>query len=1196
MATLADTISVSGRFARSANLERDLARPEPLDGYVVTARALDVVERVAATAATGSAGGAWSLTGPYGSGKSSLALLLDAAFGGRSQLQRSALRLVDDASEAAGDLVRRAHRHHGTTNRGFHRGLATAAREPLNHTVLRALHSAVQRRHNAPTPPPADTLAAASTLTTALADAAEKDPRRTGPSPSALVEIARRLAEDSPLLLIVDEFGKNLEAVRDGGEADPYLLQQLAEAGQGSGLPIFVVTLQHLSFEDHLAGADGPQRREWAKVQGRFEDVSFVESAGQTRALIGTVFNVEDQAVGARIDRWARPYADTMRALGIADLADPAAVASCYPLHPLAALVLPELCSRYGQHERTLFSFLTSPHAASASSFLSATNLPARGPLPSLGIEAVYGYFVGTGALNIASARQSSRWTEIATRLRDSHGLTPPQSRLAKAIALLNLVSTTGIIRASRQILALADRGAASALSDLETAGLVTYRDFADEYRIWHGTDVDISLLLDTARQRVSRLPLVEIVSSIDSPPPVVAARHSAEHNILRVFSRRYADSSEQVEPLGAFSAYDGQVLLVVGGDGRTPSLTEPADGTKPVVAAIPDDLAALEASAREVAAVAAALDDPTVEDDRVARRELGERLAQTRTTFEQALVSTFGSDACRWVLIGDAADPAPGADAREEAGAAFGADGDVPLGGVSDGRGEGGNTELPGGRGSAAVSAAADLVYSRTAVVRNEMLNRTELTSQGSKSRRRLLEAMIERGDEDVADLGFEGYGPEVAMYRAFLQRTGLHGPDARNGAMTFRRPTDRSLQPAWEVLVEEFRRSTARRVSLNDVYAALLAPPIGMKAAVVPVLVTAGLLAFRDEVAIYEHGTFKPLLSPEVSERMVRNPGHFDIKHFANTTGGRRRVVEALADRFGVQPRFRKHRVANVLAVVGHLVSRLNRLDNYARRTRNLTAPTLSVRGALTAAVEPDELLFVALPEALGLEPVPADAEAYPSAGRYADLIGAAADELTWCLERLLDDLLELLFDTAAETSRLTVMGQAAALCDEVLDPEVRAFVLALANDSAEADTDWISAIATVVARKAPAEWSDDDRLRFRRELPQRLAAFHRLIALHADQRADGGGPFDALRVTLTRSDGSEHIRLVGLDDRQRSDLEGALDGVLADLELVTGSTQRAEQSLLALLSERLLPAVESSEPAVAPVPETRRRVADG
>ena len=415
MPSLADGISASSRFARSANLERDLARPEPLDGYVLTARGLDVVERIAAAAATGSAGGAWSLTGPYGSGKSSLALLLDAAFGGRSRLQRTALALVEDASPAAADLIRRAHRRHGTLYRGFTRALVTAAREPLARTVARALNSAVLRE-----PPPADNSLAASELTGSLEDAAEVDPRRTGSSPSALVDTASRLVEDAPLLLIIDEFGKNLEAVREGGDADPYLLQQLAEAGQGSGLPIFVVTLQHLSFEDYLSGTDSAQRREWAKVQGRFEDVSFVDSPGQTRALIGTVFNVSDEGLRARIDRWARPHAQRMRALGIAELADPAVIASCYPLHPLTALVLPELCTRYGQHERTLFSFLAGPHPAGALSFLSKTNLPARGPLPSLGLDAVYDYFVASGALSISSARQSSRWTEIATRLRDS--------------------------------------------------------------------------------------------------------------------------------------------------------------------------------------------------------------------------------------------------------------------------------------------------------------------------------------------------------------------------------------------------------------------------------------------------------------------------------------------------------------------------------------------------------------------------------------------------------------------------------------------------------------------------------------------------------------------------------------------------------------------------------------------------------
>ena len=38
MVALADYIAVVGRFARSASLERDIARREPLDGYVVTAR------------------------------------------------------------------------------------------------------------------------------------------------------------------------------------------------------------------------------------------------------------------------------------------------------------------------------------------------------------------------------------------------------------------------------------------------------------------------------------------------------------------------------------------------------------------------------------------------------------------------------------------------------------------------------------------------------------------------------------------------------------------------------------------------------------------------------------------------------------------------------------------------------------------------------------------------------------------------------------------------------------------------------------------------------------------------------------------------------------------------------------------------------------------------------------------------------
>ena len=1135
MVALADYIAVVGRFARSASLERDIARREPLDGYVVTARALDVVERIAATAANGAAGGAWSLTGPYGSGKSSLALLLDAAFGERDATRAAATELIEATSPAVADLLVRAHQARGTDERGFHRAVVTASREPLHYTLLRALQSAVIRAYG--TIPSTRTFRAAKTLKTALSDAESDDPRRIGPSPADLLEVARCLAEDAPLLLIIDEFGKNLEAIGDGSDADPYLLQQLAEAGQGAGLPIFALTLQHLSFEDYLVGIDGPRRREWAKVQGRFEDVAYIESAAQTRALIGTVFEIDDD-LQPRIRRWAETHAKEMRALGVADLATAATVEACYPLHPLAALVLPELCSRYGQHERTLFSFLTGADSATAASFLSATSLPDRGVLPSLGLDAVYNYFVAGGAGVVG---YSQRWSEIATRLRDAHGLTENQTKLAKSIAILNLVSTGGAARASAQVLDIALNGAAKALTSLQDAGIVTYRDFADEFRIWHGTDVDIRGLIKAAHAKVQRQPLVEILAAIHKPEPVVAARHSAEHDILRVFARRYVDGTEPVAPLDPFSPYDGEVLLTVAPDAM-PALAQAGENAKPVVTAIPDDLSLLDDAAREVAAVADVLDHDGVKDDWVARREIGERLAQAEAALGHAIEATFNAKVCRWVLLG-------------------------PKGPI----------KLPAGRGSAALSAAADQAYSATPTVGNEMLNRTVVTSQGAKARRMLLEAMIEFGDQ--IDLGLEGHGPEVAMHRAFLKETGMHGRDQRNEVMVFRSPTDKKLRPAWDLLESEFDRARTRRINLADIYAALLSPPIGMKAGVIPVFVTVGLLASSNEVAIYEHGTFRPLLTDDLSERMVRNPKHFDIKHFANTSGARRQVIDALASRLEVRPRFRKHRVSNVLAVVGELVSQVRQLDNYTRRTRNLSDTAVAFREVLSTAVEPDELLFAAIPEALGYHPVPAEIKTYSKANEYADAVAGALEELTGSYQRLVDEMLEELFAVSGETSRFTIAEQAAALDGEVLDPTVRAFVLALANDGIDSDIDWIQTIATVVAKKAPAEWTDADRDRFCQELSYQVASFQRLVALHADRRA--AGVADAVRLTVTRADGTEYVRLVGVDQDQRDACEGALDAALVRLTDLTGSPARAQQTLLALLGERLLPAPEQNAP---------------
>ncbi len=1166
MSVLADHIGVSPRYARSANLERDSARPEPLEGYVVTARALDFLGRISATAAAGRAGGAWALTGPYGSGKSSLALLTRAAFGQDSPERSLALRLIGEASEATRSKIEQAHERYGTSQGGFFVGQATGDVEALEITVARALESAVATSNFAASekigkkdpPPPLS-----HNFPKYLSDLSRPgEPPHRDLSPSNLLKFAKSLAELAPLLLIIDEFGKNLEAVgqkSNGKSNDPYILQQLAEAGQGAGLPIFLLTLQHRSFEDYLSGTDTPKRREWAKVQGRFEDVAYTESPSQVRALIGTAFKPTPE-ISERISRWASRLAKPMRLLGVSDLSDPAVVASCYPLHPLTALVLPELCSRYGQHERSLFSFLSGPETSSAAAFLADTNLPQRSRLPSIGLDVVYDYFAAS------AAGQNVRWAEIAARLADTHGLTPRQSRIAKSVALLNLVAGGGTLRASTAVLRLLDADAEKILGLLEEAGVVTYREFADEYRIWQGSDIDIRLRLEAERRSLRDIPLAQILERTAAPRPVVAARHSAEANLLRVFGRRYVDGSESVEPLAAASPYDGEVLLVVGSD-TPPQLAEATENgnahPKPILAAIPEDCAELAAAAREAAATAALADDEDISEDWVARREAGELQYQAETALEDAVAGAFESERCRWALL-------------EPQGPRW----------------------LKSGRGSAVLSQAADLAYPDTPRVGNEMSNRSELTAQAAKARRLLLEAMLTRPEEP--HLGLTGYGPEVAIYRSLLAAAGLHRPEAEapKGAPVFREPfEDSSLMPAWKVMEDHFELAKQRRVEVSSITAALQAPPLGMKAGAIPVLLTAGLLAHAEDVAVYELRTFKPEFTAELAERLTRNPDHFSVRHFANTAGARLAVVKALAKRLGLSAHSPGRRVGNVLAVVIEMLRRFRQLTKHTRSTAHLSDDALRVREVLAAAREPDELLFKTLTETLGFPEATPDRKTYTAARDYAERLVGTLDELDAHFDGLLRKLTDLILSECSATSRRDVSGLAAAVSREILNPETQAFVLALADDGAgddnwsKEDKNWIKRIATVVSKKAPSEWNDQDLRRFEVELPQRVAAFHRLAALHAENKADGGGPFDAMRLTVTRPDGSEVVRLLSVDRRQKGPCEDFLDMTLeelADLSDSPGAGQHAQHSLLALLVERLFPlnkSIETTAPGELP-----------
>ena len=85
---LADRITIARRFQRAIRIDNDLNDPAALDGFICPRSSAEVLETMARhLMETGQ--GAFTWTGPYGSGKSSLVIALSAALNNNGRCARN---------------------------------------------------------------------------------------------------------------------------------------------------------------------------------------------------------------------------------------------------------------------------------------------------------------------------------------------------------------------------------------------------------------------------------------------------------------------------------------------------------------------------------------------------------------------------------------------------------------------------------------------------------------------------------------------------------------------------------------------------------------------------------------------------------------------------------------------------------------------------------------------------------------------------------------------------------------------------------------------------------------------------------------------------------------------------------------------------------------------------------------------------
>ena len=348
---ISQLLNIQRRFLRSAQLERDFHDPAALQGYVVTTQTRQSFDRIVEGLDMKSGQRAWRITGDYGSGKSSFALLLAQLFSGKDSDLPPQIRKCLDLSKVRKSGIR------------LLPILITGSREPLAVAIARSTAMALTEL--------SDGRSKFKSLE-ALEKKLEKshDVITDEDALQFLLEVNSELiakGKAQGLLIILDELGKFLEfAAYHPDRQDIFLLQRLAELSTRSGKePIFTIGLLHQGFNAYANQLSQSAQREWEKVAGRFDEILFDQPLDQITHLICSALNVSQKLSPKGIESKAIRDMRTAATLGCYGAAPATAslvnaAPGLYPLHPTLVPVLVKLFSRFGQNERSLFSFLLS--------------------------------------------------------------------------------------------------------------------------------------------------------------------------------------------------------------------------------------------------------------------------------------------------------------------------------------------------------------------------------------------------------------------------------------------------------------------------------------------------------------------------------------------------------------------------------------------------------------------------------------------------------------------------------------------------------------------------------------------------------------------------------------------------------------------------------------------------------------------
>ena len=774
------------------------------------------------------------------------------------------------------------------------------------------------------------------------------------------------------LVLVIDEFGKVLEhAAKNSPEKELYFLQKLAEFVNVPDRQILLLTTLHQNFSAYAKDLSESQVNEWKKVKGRFKEITFVEPIEQLLHLAAQQLqNKENVQIGKNVRDL---YALAKETGYIAKDFPEETAMQLYPLDLFSAYTITTAIQRYGQNERSLFTFLTSK--GTISDFESQENTTYN-----LAKAYDYIYYSFYSYLKDANA-DSMNWSSMQVALERVEGQSWDTKEellqainIIKALGMMNLYGVAGF-RLSRVSLAeyaskaMNIPNALNVIEKLEKKKIIRYAVYKDRVMLFEGTDVDLEAEIFEAEKIVARpVAFVDELNVFFNRRISPVKAHFYQKGTPRFFDYKLCEEPLDIVPTGDT---DGYIELIFSTNRH----------------AI-EDIKIFSKETENALIFAYFVDTENIVDhlynikkynyliDRVIKKEdlVAVKEVQKLKEYEENLLNKAISDnlfsyknRVVWIFNGKEQKVASHRDFNR------------------------------------LLSKVCDEIYCETPVMNNELFNKHKLSSAITSARRSYLSNLIDHYTED--DLGFpeDKFPPEKTIYFSLLKNTGLH--TNHDFADT---PSDKGFLSVWSACENFLKSSENKARKISDLIKLLSSKPYKIKQGFLEFWIPTYLFIKRQDYALYDasRGAYIPNVNMEFFDLLQKHPNDFEVKKFAvdgvklSFFNQYRRFIN-LGDEMTITK-------DSFIETMRPFLAFYNRLDEYTKHTRKFNhQSTMKFRDVLANAKDPEKAFFEDLPEALGFNQDKLKQEEFIQ--QYSNIIQRAIRELRTCYTGLIDRIEE-------------------------------------------------------------------------------------------------------------------------------------------------------------------------------------------